>query len=446
MKSKIFDEYAKLASELGWIAEAKDSPEEIEDLYNVRPNGDEDDRTLMEKAHPNGGLVVSPAYDAVNGIAMTNPEQSSLMAQIATNPPNGNYTQVPWIQRGDELKRLLVRMAFKLDSENETELMALADECLGGVVVKTSSFQKEASWIGMGARLLGAIVLPGIASKLFEAHEEGQVAKGIKSDSRASGRGMRGMDRKNYSAAKGAQRAAMSSAMGRGAALGGTILLLYGLVNNINPVSQGILNDLEFAKEELKDATDDVHTPAILIKIMARITKYMSSVNKWLSKKRKILTLTMNMKNTVQENKDSEANELKIEAAEFQKETELFVGFIDRALEILSTLDRKESDWIKEFRPLKTVVRWIEPHDLDEAIGALQTAKKSAEEMVKEFNEVKKEVDTAVDTEAAKALEYLDDPIEAANDNATQQAKAASVERDWKMMIKQQISGKVWEI
>lgn len=393
MKSEIFNEYAKLAAELGWIdKKAKDSPKDIEDLYNVKPfEGDnEDDETLMQKAHPNGGLVMSPAYDPINGMMMTPYEQQNLMSQVATNPPNGNYTQVPWVQRGDILKNILVRMAFKLDSEGEEDLMALADSCLGDLVKdgdlkKKGEFTKNALWANIG-RLALSVVLPGVV----DYFRHGKTIKDINQ-----------LPKPNYgerlelkSAIQGQKSAAKS--LGRGAfKWGGVGLLLYSIMQQINPISEGIVNDLNTANEDLAKTLDDVADQSIIKEIMARNNEYKIKSQKWLAQRSSILSTARSLSKGfkgVEKNKSIIA-QLDAHAKQFKADTEEFVEGVDSDIFILEQMERKESGWMKELRPLKTVVRMISKHDIDDAIKSLTTAKEAANKLVETYKETQNQLE-----------------------------------------------------
>ena len=141
--SDIFEEYAKIAVAQGLVKEAsleKKAEEEtnprydsldldaIEMLYGVKPNGEE--KHIVEQSHPES-VVVSPAYDRVNGLVENGLERQDIMHWIATKPNHGKHIQERYVKAHQELVNEVIKAAFILDRDNEHELMAFADRCAG---------------------------------------------------------------------------------------------------------------------------------------------------------------------------------------------------------------------------------------------------------------------------------------------------------------------------
>jgi len=132
--SKIFDEYARIAEEKGLISLAEENDNELDKdqidaitlLYGIKSK--DYDRNIMEKAHPDT-LVISPAYDAMNGVLENNQERQNMMAYIALKMPTGNFVNQRYVAAYSELVNSVIKAGFKLDNSNEESLMKLADSC-----------------------------------------------------------------------------------------------------------------------------------------------------------------------------------------------------------------------------------------------------------------------------------------------------------------------------
>ena len=137
--SDIFNEYAKIAIEKGLIVEAKETEvtnprydsvdlEAIALLYGIKPNGKDDDKHIVEQAHPDS-VIVSPAYDRINGLVENGLERQDVMHYIATKPNHGKHINERYVKAKQELIDNVIKTAFTLDKNDETDLMALADSC-----------------------------------------------------------------------------------------------------------------------------------------------------------------------------------------------------------------------------------------------------------------------------------------------------------------------------
>lgn len=177
-KSEIFESFIKIAQDRGLVS--KDAPEkaikqlskthrhdalsaeDIGKLYNVKPNRPEDmdyEHNIMEDAHPDS-LVISPAYDKLNGLIENENERKNIILNIVNKQNNGQLTNHKYAEK--ELILNLVRLGNDLDNKNKDELRALADACLNQVSVPP--IKKEA----VGALAIGLIVgIPLLLGALY---------------------------------------------------------------------------------------------------------------------------------------------------------------------------------------------------------------------------------------------------------------------------------------
>jgi hypothetical protein len=162
MSQEIFDEYVKIAEKMGLInpnsyitaeeeaKKKKDSAKKDMDLaaalfYGIKPNGKEDDISLLEKAHP-GVAVVSPAEDRMNGIVENDQQRQNIMMQIAMRPTNGKYQQKAFVTAHENLAKSLTKASIALQREQYQDLSKFAIDC-------NERLEKEA---------LGPLVVPGL--------------------------------------------------------------------------------------------------------------------------------------------------------------------------------------------------------------------------------------------------------------------------------------------
>lgn len=158
--SDIFNSYIELAEKKGLVSLAEEdaddskqaldknpradslSKEEISKLYNVKPDapkGMDYDRNIGQLAHKTP-VVIGPSYDKLNALVESDNERQDILLRIVDKRTNGLLTQHKYAQ--DEMVRSLVRIANEMDNRNESELCALADECL-------KSFSKYATGTGL---------------------------------------------------------------------------------------------------------------------------------------------------------------------------------------------------------------------------------------------------------------------------------------------------------
>jgi hypothetical protein len=103
---------------------------DIEALYGVKPDmpkSMEYKKNIMEDAHPDS-VVLSPAYDRLNGLVENNIERQNIILNIIDKVPTGQLTNKRYAEQ--ELILSLVRLGNDLDNQNKDELMVLADTCL----------------------------------------------------------------------------------------------------------------------------------------------------------------------------------------------------------------------------------------------------------------------------------------------------------------------------
>jgi len=173
-RSEIFDSFVKIAQERGLISndssESKKKLEQtgragslgisdIEALYGVKPDTSKGmgyKKNIMEVAHPNS-VVVSPAYDKLNGLVENNIERQNIILHTLNKTPNGLLTQHKYAEK--DLVLSLVRIGNDLDNQNNDELRALADTCLQQII--ENPLKKEA----IGPLGIAAIVA-GVAATL----------------------------------------------------------------------------------------------------------------------------------------------------------------------------------------------------------------------------------------------------------------------------------------
>jgi hypothetical protein len=120
------------------------SDDAIRLLYGIEPESIYDkNKTIIEIAHPETA-VVGRAYDAMNAVVENLHQRQDMMAYIALKQPNGHLTMRRYVAAKQDLVNSLVRSAFLLDNREETELMALADNCAHRLEKKSQELTKEA--------------------------------------------------------------------------------------------------------------------------------------------------------------------------------------------------------------------------------------------------------------------------------------------------------------
>ena len=178
-RSQIFEEFVKIAQERGVIdtrpsdasfKKLESNPRAdsldisaISALYGVKPDLSDDmsyKNNIMEMAHKDS-VVVSPAYDALNGLVENNIERQNIMLRLVNRNPDGLLTQRKYAEA--ELTMTLVRIAEEMDDLNRENLRILADNCLinANNNFKKKGFKKIAFLdpvtIGIIAASLGAL-------------------------------------------------------------------------------------------------------------------------------------------------------------------------------------------------------------------------------------------------------------------------------------------------
>lgn len=166
-RSEIFEEFAKIAQDKNIIQnDSKKSFKALENnpradslsisaieaLYGVKTPSIpqmEYKNNIMEVAHPNP-VVLSPAYDRLNGLVENNIERQNINLRIVNKNPDGLLTQRKYAEKQFLLS--LVRVANDLDNQNKEQLRKLADDCLETV---SQQIKKEAIGAGGAIKSLG---------------------------------------------------------------------------------------------------------------------------------------------------------------------------------------------------------------------------------------------------------------------------------------------------
>lgn len=142
--SDIFDSYAKLMTDMGLVKRADENDTKPskslldQDTYSyfypkknmLGATLDMDGKPydMLDKAHPET-VVVSPAYDALNGVVENLKEQSNVMKMIALKTPRIILTQERYVKALQETIDETIKLGFFLDSKDMVELAKLADIC-----------------------------------------------------------------------------------------------------------------------------------------------------------------------------------------------------------------------------------------------------------------------------------------------------------------------------
>lgn len=128
--SNFIDEFgASVIAKEGTIKTAREvkrsEPTSAELLYGLKPDGDVD---IIDLAHPTP-VVIAPSHDKVNGLVENIKERQKIMVQIALKPTNGRQTAHIYAAAHEDLLDEVIRLGFLLDSKEQLDLMALADDC-----------------------------------------------------------------------------------------------------------------------------------------------------------------------------------------------------------------------------------------------------------------------------------------------------------------------------
>lgn len=161
-RSEIFESFVKIAQEKGLISDAEHAEhtekdfsetnprmdsltiEQISKLYNTKPEQPADMKyknNIMEDAHPDP-IVISPSYDALNGLVESEVEGQRIRMRIVMKEPDGHLVNRKYAEK--QLVLSLVRTAEQLDNMEQDELRKLADVCL--IQASGKQFKKVAFW------------------------------------------------------------------------------------------------------------------------------------------------------------------------------------------------------------------------------------------------------------------------------------------------------------
>jgi cell division septum initiation protein DivIVA len=136
----IADSFAKIAQEQGLfdptiVKKAEETTKElsnIELLYGLKPK---DWKDILDEAHKES-VVISPAYNEVDGLVENLKQRHKIMEDIANRKPAGNYKQYFYTTEAEKVSKAYndllhetIKIAYQLDLNNEDELAVLADSC-----------------------------------------------------------------------------------------------------------------------------------------------------------------------------------------------------------------------------------------------------------------------------------------------------------------------------
>ena len=163
--SDIFDGFIKIAEERGLVSLSEkeesshkhdfDEIKSIEELYDIKFDSPDDmkyENNISELAHKDS-LVISPAYDKLNGLVENINERQNIMLNIVNKDPNGQLTNHKYAE--NQLTLALVRIASSLDAHDEDELRALGDSCLENITLVKKA--NPLAIAGAFAAVIGAV-------------------------------------------------------------------------------------------------------------------------------------------------------------------------------------------------------------------------------------------------------------------------------------------------
>jgi hypothetical protein len=128
------------------------------------------DPGILEQAHPET-IVLFPAHDKFNGVIENLEERQQKMFDVANRVPKPTLTQQIYISAAEDLQQELLKLAMKLDRDNNIELMNFADSC-------SAQLRKEA---------LAPLAIAGIGAVIVALYgglsQKYQFNQGVHSDS-----------------------------------------------------------------------------------------------------------------------------------------------------------------------------------------------------------------------------------------------------------------------
>lgn len=160
----IADGFAKIAQKQGLfdptiVKKAEETTKElsnIELLYGLKPK---DWKDILDEAHPES-VVISPAYNEVDGLVENLKQRHKIMEDIAYRKPAGNFKQYFYTTEAEKVSKAYndllqetIKIGYQLDLNNEDELAAFADNC-------SEQLTKEAAW-PVVALIVGAVAALG---------------------------------------------------------------------------------------------------------------------------------------------------------------------------------------------------------------------------------------------------------------------------------------------
>jgi hypothetical protein len=360
MKSDIFDEYAKIAEAQGLIQKdaffnsdeykkkiednggraGSDDISTIEALYGKKK--DKKDKSIIEEAHPET-IVVSPAYDAFNGVVENEQERQNISINIALRPPNGNINTRRYVKAKQELVDALIRVGFLMDNKNEDQIMKLADSCSSKLVMEKKIVKTAFQW--------GDLLAP-LGGMLSGAGTGAIIGGGIP-----------------------------------GAIVGGLIGLIgaTGIVNHISPADQGVINNGHNALQRLSDALEE--TPKIA-KLINPLIKDMLSFLALAENVENASPVAVDKNNLAASiNKLSEQDKQNLnKSMQYAVECNKLSQELAPIISTLDTVKPEEMNVAPGLDYLANLTRGLVGNKINDAVHALSTFKDSLDKAAKEVN------------------------------------------------------------
>lgn len=361
--SKIFEEYVKKAQENGLISEEEltknasyaesrvgsDSEEVIQMLYGIKPEGKEDD--ITEKAHPET-TVISPAYDAMNAVVENGWQRNYMMNYIARKIPDGHLTQ---------------RRYIHYDQGNYEE--------------PYEEYKKASDNLKM------SLIQAGFA---LDNNDHEDLAKFADNCSNR-------LHKEAFAWIPWAIRAAKMA----------PLLLGYtSFVNHVRP-SKGLINDINTAIDELREASTEVY-PQTQNEIKNIVTvlnafkevalDYLNTSN--VSEPKNLIDIN-NMK------EDQKSMESLKSANNYIHAVRKLMSYLPKQIENLKNSVTKSEDWGHWLAGLQQISEFIFPTELEDAYRSLETLMRTLEDETERVSQAVQQTENKGQQEAQRMVAEL---------------------------------------
>lgn len=336
--SEIFEEYIKQARENGLITEEEltkeagyqearvgsDSEEVIRMLYGVKPEDEEEAKDITERAHPDTA-VVAPAYDAMNAVVENGWQRNYMMNYIARKIPDGHLTQRRYIHYDQENYEEPFE-EYKQASDNLVKSLAQAGFALDHK--NEEDMAKFADNCAIRLRKEGFAWLPW-------------AVRAIK--------------------------------------IAPVILGYTSLVNHFRP-SKGIINDINSAIKELREASPEVYpqTQNAIKNIVSVLKAFRDVALEYLHADTVPEIKKLEDIETVKQ--DQNSMKAMRQADNYIQAIRKLMGYLPGQVENLKNSARKSEDWGHWLEGLKYVSEFVFPSELEDAYRALETLMRTLEE------------------------------------------------------------------